>query len=376
MMRVAVIGAGVIGAAVARELALANARVCIYEQGAPASGTSSTSFAWVNSHSKHPRAYHELNVSGMNEHRALWQAPHPGPEWFFQTGNLEWAISDSEQARLADAVERLRALGYAATFIGPSSAHRLEPDVRLPSSVDRVAFFADEGYVLPGFLIARLLAQARASGARFSMSAVVGIEETKTGVCVRLEHGSTQQADAVCVCVGRWTSHLLTRCGYNAVLTNPEATAESLGYLAWSVPTKTSLHRVLTTPHLNVRPDTGRRLLLQAPDLDASASSGMHPSTTGPVADELTRRLGRLLAFEDEPKLEAVRVGERALPVDGLTVCGYLDEAQRVYVIATHSGITLGPLLGRLACQELVSGKEASLLADFRPRRLAGQAQT
>lgn len=29
----------------------------------------------------------------------------------------------------------------------------------------------------------------------------------------------------------------------------------------------------------------------------------------------------------------------------------------RIYTIATHSGITLGPLLGRLAAQEMITGK-------------------
>jgi glycine/D-amino acid oxidase-like deaminating enzyme len=372
MMRVAVIGAGVIGAAVARELALAKADVCIFEKNAPGIGTSATSFAWVNSHHKQPLAYHRLNVCGMAEHGELKQAPHRGPEWFFQTGNLEWATSSRGQASLDDTVKRLSALGYDAEFIEPASAQTLEPDIRIPHTVDQVAFFGKEGYVLPGVLIARLLAQAREEGASLAISGVVGIEAAKAGVNVRLEDGSTQHVDAVVVCVGRWTSQLLAGCGYNVLLTNPEATPESIGYLAWSVPTAASVGRVVTTPQLNIRPETARRLVLQAPDLDASGDLGERAQAAELYA-ELRARLGRLLACADKPTLEAVRVGERALPVDGLTVCGHLDAGQRLYVIATHSGITLGPLLGRLCCQELVSGKEAPLLADFRPQRLVPQ---
>jgi glycine/D-amino acid oxidase-like deaminating enzyme len=39
------------------------------------------------------------------------------------------------------------------------------------------------------------------------------------------------------------------------------------------------------------------------------------------------------------------------------------------YVIATHSGITLAPLLGELIAEEIVSGEMSDLLAPFRPDR-------
>jgi D-hydroxyproline dehydrogenase subunit beta len=65
-----------------------------------------------------------------------------------------------------------------------------------------------------------------------------------------------------------------------------------------------------------------------------------------------------------------LRVGMRSLPADGLTASGYIDTAERVYVTVSHSGITLAPLLGKLAAQEL-QGEECPLLAAFRPGRFA-----
>ncbi|MER6985013.1 FAD-binding oxidoreductase, partial [Streptomyces carpinensis] len=71
----------------------------------------------------------------------------------------------------------------------------------------------------------------------------------------------------------------------------------------------------------------------------------------------------------------SLRVGQRALPADGLTVAGFLGDNARIYTVATHSGITLGPLLGRLAAQELLTGDPEDLLADFRPERLIGRTE-
>jgi glycine/D-amino acid oxidase-like deaminating enzyme len=74
--------------------------------------------------------------------------------------------------------------------------------------------------------------------------------------------------------------------------------------------------------------------------------------------------------------LESLRVGQRALPADGLTVAGYLQIETPVYTLATHSGITLGPLLGRLAADEILHGRRSPLLDGFAPDRLTSADPT
>ncbi|MFN3925255.1 MAG: hypothetical protein ACK4K6_16655, partial [Pseudarthrobacter sp.] len=66
--------------------------------------------------------------------------------------------------------------------------------------------------------------------------------------------------------------------------------------------------------------------------------------------------------------VEAVKVGYRPLSLDGLTIAGFADTAATLYVIATHSGVTLAPLLARFAAAE-VGGKEVPALGPFRPSR-------
>src|SRR5207248_9266233 len=127
----------------------------------------------------------------------------------------------------------------------------------------------------------------------------------------------------------------------------------TVGMLGFTAPLPTRLSRPLITSELNVRPDGGGRLIVQGLDLDASVDPAAPPSVDGAESRELCRRVAVLLHGADGATLQSLRVGQRALPADGLPVVGFLDSRARIYTIATHSGVTLGPLLGRLAAQEI-----------------------
>ncbi|HEY2698596.1 MAG TPA: hypothetical protein VGJ45_24270, partial [Pseudonocardiaceae bacterium] len=70
----------------------------------------------------------------------------------------------------------------------------------------------------------------------------------------------------------------------------------------------------------------------------------------------------------EHARIDRVNLGLRSLPADGHTVAGP-DTSGYIYVLATHSGVTLGPLLGRLAAREILGGEPAPELAAFRPAR-------
>ncbi|MEW2457240.1 NAD(P)/FAD-dependent oxidoreductase [Streptomyces albus] len=368
-MRVAVVGLGVVGASAARALARAGAEVTVFERAAPAAGTTGTSFAWINSHQKNPLSYHELNVAGMAEHGALQEV---GGQWFFRTGNLEWAVG-AGRSRLVEAVAELRRRGYPVEWITAGQARRLVPDLRVPDEVTDIAWYPEEGYVLPAALLARLWGEARDHGASLRCpEEVVDLAAGPKRAELRLASGARETYDVVVLAAGRWSEQLAARCGVTLPMADPEAAGSAtVGFLGYTAPLATRLDRVLTTPTLHVRPEGGGRLVVQGLDLDADADPAAVPDTTGPHARELISRLRGLLAGTEGARLDSLRVGQRAMPADGLTVAGFGADGS-VYTIATHSGITLGPLLGRLAAEEIVRGKESALLAAFRPDRFTG----
>lgn len=368
-MKVAVIGAGIVGSAVARELARRGAAVTLFEQTAPGAGTSGTTFAWVNAHDKWPEAYHRLNLAGCAEHQR-WAESADGPAgWYARTGNLEWADAAGSK-RLEERFARLSAAGHACHWIDEDEARRLEPDLRLDGSVERVAYFPEEAFVLPVALLARLLGEARDHGAVLRCPArVTAVEPTGSGADVVLASGERERYDRVVSCVGRWTEEFAPATTRVPLVDTTEVGGAAVGFLAYTAPAPVRLSRVLTTPRLNVRPDGGGRLVLQGLDLDGTADPADVPAADSDLAAQLANRLHEVLGVSGPVAVESVRVGQRAMPADGLTVAGSVGES--VYVVATHSGITLGPLLGRLVSSEVLGGDESALLGGFRPERFA-----
>ena len=60
-----------------------------------------------------------------------------GAAWYRPAGNIEWAASEPERARLSARVRRLAAWGYPARLIGAAEAAELEPALRLPRPAPR-----------------------------------------------------------------------------------------------------------------------------------------------------------------------------------------------------------------------------------------------
>ena len=56
---------------------------------------------------------------------------------------------------------------------------------------------------------------------------------------------------------------------------------------------------------------------------------------------------------------------------DGRTIVGALPPVPGLFVAATHSGITLAPLLGEALAAEMIDARREPLLANFRPERFA-----
>ncbi|MBB4932635.1 glycine/D-amino acid oxidase-like deaminating enzyme [Lipingzhangella halophila] len=369
-MRIAIVGAGVLGLSVARELAGNGDQVTVYEADRPGAGTSGTTFAWVNSHTKEPTGYHELNVAGVRAHHARIAGGSGAPFGFHPSGTLEWAETAEHDRALRSAVDRLRRRDYPAELIDARHARALEPGARGLDSARSVAVFASEGYVLPAEFLGTLLTDALARGVRLVCPVRVRELGTTSGAArIALDDGSTAEADIVISAVGRWTGELAATAGCSVPMAHPDGPATA-GYLAYTDPVPARLARPLTTSWLNVRPDGGGRLVLQALDFDTEADAGAPaPGPDSAMARELRERLAAVLVGGEYARIAEVRVGQRALPADGLTVCGFADDHRRLYVVTTHSGVTLAPALAPMVAGEVRTGTPAAMLAEFRPGR-------
>jgi glycine/D-amino acid oxidase-like deaminating enzyme len=62
------------------------------------------------------------------------------------------------------------------------------------------------------------------------------------------------------------------------------------------------------------------------------------------------------------------------MPTDRLPIVGPVPWLESLYLVVTHSGVTVAPALGRLVAREVAAGEPDGLLAPFRPGRFAERA--
>jgi glycine/D-amino acid oxidase-like deaminating enzyme len=363
---VAVIGLGIVGTSALHALTRAGLRAVGVDPGAPGGGTSSRSFAWVNAVRKEPDAYHRLNAAGLAAHRQL--AHELGGEAAYHAGgSLEWAVDGTDADELRARVDRLAARGYPAAWIGADEARGMEPGLAIPDRVRTVAYYASDGWLDAPALIGRLLAAAapRADIRRgaAALSVVDGRAEAIAG-------GEVIAATTVLLCVGPATRRFLNQHGLELPVDRVP------GLLALTSPPAAPLHRVVHAPGIHLRPDPTGGLVLGATDLDGLITEDSSPAAAAGVAEQLLARAGRMFPPARGVRLIESRIGVRPMPADGHTIAGRLPGVDNLWVLATHSGVTLGPLLGGLIAGELAGGPPSALLAPFRPERFTEPARS
>jgi D-hydroxyproline dehydrogenase subunit beta len=374
----AVVGAGVLGAALATWLARRGARVTLLDADVPGRATTRSSLAWLNANEKLPRDYHHLNHAGMRAW-ARWAETLGGDAWFRPVGNLEWALSERGRADLAARVRRLIGWGYPARLVTAESAAELEPAVRPPREVTELAWFPGEGYLEPEPLVDRLVAAAAERGATVLTGPpgrVVGFDTADGAVrAVRTADGPVPVDGVVC-CAGRWTPALAGLFDPRLPVPlvpwqSPGATAPGLVVLAGPVGAPAP-RRLLHTPEVCLRPAPGDAVHLEA--LDAAVDLHTPDRDLDSWAAELLDRARRAVPALRDARVLDRRVCVRPMPVDGHPVVGPIPGVAGGYLMVTHSGATLAAHLAELVTAELLDGGPRPELEPYRPDRFATAA--
>lgn len=370
---VAVVGAGILGTAVAAELAGRGIRTTLLDEGAGVSATASTrSFAWLNTASADNAEYHHLRTVGLQRH--LQRAARGNASPYSFSGSFSWGLPGAGQPlqgtdRTAETVQethaRLHDRGHRVRLLDPAEAARSEPGVALSEGVSHVLAADDEGAVELAGLIAELRSEFLASGGAL----------VRTGGPVTLEHdagsvhgvswgGGSVRPDHVVLAVGARTTALA------GVLGATVPSRSTPGLVVETTATASPLRRIVRGPWSSVRPSGGGRLLLHSTAGDDSLIAHEDGSWTVPdhAVTALLEGSARQLRLDAPLQALDVRAGLRPVPGDGLPVVGPLTG--NVTVAFTHSGATLGLLLGELVAAEVAEGEPVSeLLRPYRPQR-------
>lgn len=372
---VVVIGAGVVGLSLGRSLLREGATVTLVSSPDPREEIGWASVAWANASSKvrrtYPDHYVRLNVRGVDASRLL--AAEIGGSWLLETGTLEVAAGTEDGARLAADVERLdREFGYPAELATRERLRDLA-DLNLHAE-ETVAYFPRDAIVDPVALLGRLGAAFREAGGHPVRERVVGFERTGDAIrSVRLAGGSALRADRVVFAAGAWTRDLAALAGIDLAML-PRADERVAGLVAVVGPTGTAPAPLLLFPEVMIRSAGPGRILL-ASDRDAATVDPSSGQAELLAAAEIWRQraAARIPALERSEVL-AARLGMRALSADGLPIAGAPSNTRNAYVLTTHSGFTLAPLLGELAAAEICRGEDQEALAPYRAARFDARA--
>ncbi|GFZ83449.1 NAD(P)/FAD-dependent oxidoreductase [Nesterenkonia alkaliphila] len=368
--RIVIVGGGIVGLSIALGLARRGVQVTVLEAQTLGSGTTSTSYAWINANGKEPHSYYAINRAGIEAHRAFATEATGGGQWFFGTGHLEIAADASHEQDLRHRAEALARRGYQVQELSPEQAAALEPGLNLPESPRAIMYFPEEGHVYPLLYVAEVAHRLRAAGGKIVEGAtVVGFDSAGGGVVVRTQDGGSYPADRVVLASGGRTGEVAELGGGTVPMARfTEPGDVTVGYLARTNALPVKLARLVTTPWLNARPEGGGRLVIQALDLDATAEPGNVPGLDSELAEQFLTRLRSILPASSGARIDQLLVGQRVMPADGKTIASPVPGAEWMYAVATHSGVTLAPFLGRAVSGELLDEPEP-LLEDFRLSR-------
>lgn len=367
--KVVVIGGGVLGASTTAHLARRGADVTLVTAGPLANGASGRSIAWLNSSGDRSSAYHYLRLLAIDRYRS-WAARHPeSAEYLRFDGALKWA-GPGESFRPTFEFER--SVGYDARWVDRDEVARLAPDVNADAVADEGAIFnPGEGWVNMPDLIAALATEARADGATIIENAGDARVDVDGGAVtgVVLGDGSRIDADRVVLATGPSVPAQLAALG----VTVPDASPAA--FVLFTDPVDVPVRTVLNTPSVAVRPTPDGRLVLDAGWAEESIVVGEDGSIT--VPDESVQGLldEASAVLAGAPTLTAGRVGAgwKPIPGDGEPVAGPVPGIGGLYTLFTHSGATLGLILGELAADEVLTGEASPVLQEFRIERFDAQ---
>jgi glycine/D-amino acid oxidase-like deaminating enzyme len=351
--RTIVVGAGIVGASIAYHQARRGAPVTLIDSGRPDAMVTPKAFAWITVAHGLPEPYSQLRHLAVQEYRRLDQELGHALriDW---CGALTWHRDLAETERL---VREHAAWGYDVRLVERDQIARWEPNLLEPPGC--AAFAASEGAVDPVAATPALIEAARRAGAviRLDAEALTLVSDGRRVTGLRLRE-TILDADVIVLAAGAGAPALCAPLG----LELPVAASPAL--LLRFKATGREVNKILSGPDMEIRQASDRRLLAAEDYIDETPENAP-VAIAGRAAAVIRRRLRGGANIE----LENVSVGMRPIPADGCPIVGFNKEVERLYIAVMHAGVTMAPLVGRLAATEILDDVSVKLLEGCRLER-------
>jgi D-hydroxyproline dehydrogenase subunit beta len=377
---VVVVGAGIVGAACARELAVRGVRVTLLDRGDVATGTNGVGEGNVLASDKDAGPELDLTRAGLGLYGELDE--RLGAEARIRRkGALIVHPEEDTWAAEPDRIARLLAEGLRCRLVDADGVRELEPE--LTGSLHGAAFFPDDLQCAPRPIARALVREARAAGAELRTGCEARTISLGDGrVCgVHLRDDAILTAGAVVLAAGAWSRPL----------------AESARL---DLPLEPRWGQLVRLASADRDPPLIRRKIVDGSYLAsvASADPGLEVTTvleTTCDGDVLVGSSRARRGFDTavDPAVTEAMVeraaalvpGVRGLPVaaawtglrpwlpDHLPAIGPSARVPGLWVATGHegAGVALGPVTGRVLAQAFCGEEPLVDLAPFHPDRFA-----
>ncbi len=350
--RIIVVGAGIIGASIAWHLAKAGAKVTVIEAGEAGGLATRHSWAWINASWGNPEPYFRLRMRSIAEWKRL-DAAVPGlrVDW---CGGLIW---DLEPDALDAYAKERDAWGHPIRRVSRQEILEIEPNLTIVP--DHAYHVAGEGVAEPVATALALLADAKSHGAEvLAKTPIKWLVEDGERVCGVMTDDGVIHADEIVVAAGAETAMLLDTVGITLRMSAPA------GLLTHSRPAAELLNGLVMTPGLHIR-QTAEGRIVAGTDFAGADPEG----DADALAADLQARVQAMVRGAENLELDFYTVGYRPTPADGFLALGRPGNRAGLYVAVTHSGVTLAPVAGLFAAQEILDGVRDPLLSSYHPDR-------
>jgi glycine/D-amino acid oxidase-like deaminating enzyme len=366
LIKVAVLGGGVIGASTAHQLARAGADVILLTEGELTNGASGRSLSWLNAAGMWREPYHRLRIAGIDRYRTL-SAQQPGVRWLRFPGGLAWYPQDKDE-ELRRRHDHEVAHGYDSHMLKPEDVSVHTPGVNAAAIPDTGAIWnPGEGWVDLPSLVQFLIRDFVERGGQLITNAGECTVRTNGGSVAGVVTGRGEffGVDAAVLATGAALPQILAELD----ITVPDATTIAL--LVTSRPVHHPLRAVLNTPRVSMRPTPDGALAIDADWTNAHITRGGDGRYQVPEAIIEALLAEASLVLNGRPELETAwyGIGPKPIPGDGEPVLGRVDHVGGLYVAFTHSGATLGLIAGELLAYEIITGAAHPMLVEFNLRR-------
>jgi glycine oxidase len=383
LAEVVVQGAGIIGCAVAYELARRGARVTVIDAREPGQGATQASAGVLAPFIEAPEdtVLQRLCVEslGLYETFITRLRGYSGMDVEYRrTGTLEVALDEAEAEHLEAAARALDAKGVRAELLNAADAAAVEPALA-PASLSAL-FVPEHGYVSAPVLTQALAAAAKGFGATFhTRTRVERIEREGDSASgsgrpgaggLRIETSiGTLRASAVVCASGSWAGQVDTP-NVSAPMPVRPVRGQML-YLRWRGATPPS--RVIWGSRCYIVPWSDGTLLVGA----TVEEVGFAEETTVAGVRTLIEAARELLPETHAAEFIQARVGLRPASSDSLPVIGEWDELPGLFFATGHyrNGILLAPLTAQMIADELLEHRRHPLLAATAPGRFRAAAR-